>query len=306
MNIFVAGGRGLVGSAIVRQLRGDGHTVDAPTRDELDLRDPVAVMDYFVLHRPEAVVLAAAKVGGIVANNTHPVDFLMANLEIQTSVFRAAHYHDVRRLVFLGSSCIYPKYAPQPMRPVHLLKGQLEPTNQPYALAKLAGLEMCSVYRREHLRDYFAVLPSNVYGPGDNYREGESHVVPALIRKFVEAVARGHNYVALLGNPGTQREFLHSTDLARAVCSLLFHYDGADPVNVPGDETTIGHLAHLLAVETGFVGSVRFTGGMIGTPRKALVRGPELDHVAWTRRVRLEAGIRECVKEFTSSTNLRK
>lgn len=306
MNVFVAGGRGLVGSAIVRQLRGDGHTVDVPTRDELDLRDPVAVMDYFVLHRPEAVVLAAAKVGGIVANNTHPVDFLMANLEIQTSVFRAAHYHDVQRLVFLGSSCIYPKFAPQPMRPVHLLKGQLEPTNQPYALAKLAGLEMCNAYRREHGRNYFAVLPSNVYGPGDNYREGESHVVPALIRKFVEAVARGAKQVALLGNPGTQREFLHSTDLAHAVCSLLFHYDGADPINVPGEEVTIDFLARTIARETGFEGFVNYSSSMAGTPRKALLRGPELDHVAWTRRVKLEEGIRECVKEFTSSNFLRR
>ncbi|GAB2925562.1 GDP-L-fucose synthase family protein [Streptomyces mayteni] len=270
--IFVAGHRGLAGSAIARQLTDRGHEVITRGRAELDLRDAEATLRFLRDTRPDAVVLAAATVGGILANDRYPVPFLEDNLRIQLSVIGGAHAADVDRLLFLGSSCIYPKHAPQPITEDALLTGPLEPTNEPYALAKIAGISQVRSYRRQFGRRYVVALPTNLYGPGDTFDPENSHVLPALIRRFHEAARDGREEVVLWGTGTPRREFLHSDDLGRACVTLLRDYDGDSPVNVGvGEDLTIAELAATVAEAVGFTGRVGWDPSKPdGTPRKLL------------------------------------
>ncbi|MFH8475506.1 GDP-L-fucose synthase family protein [Streptomyces sp. NPDC018000] len=270
--IFVAGHRGLVGSAVVRRLTAAGHEVIARDRDRLDLRDAARTEAFLREVRPDAVVLAAAKVGGIMANNTYPVQFLEDNLRIQLSVVAGAHAAGVERLLFLGSSCIYPKRAPQPITESALLTGPLEPTNEAYALAKIAGIVQIQSYRRQYGASYISAMPTNLYGPGDNFDLETSHVLPALLRRFHEARRDGSPAVTLWGSGSPRREFLHVDDLAAACLLLLERYDGDEPVNVGcGEDLTIRELAAIVQDVTGYQGSVVWdTSKPDGTPRKLL------------------------------------
>ncbi|MFC9004097.1 GDP-L-fucose synthase family protein [Streptomyces microflavus] len=270
--IFVAGHRGLVGSAVARRLADDGHEVLTRGRDLLDLRDAARTETYLRDIRPDAVVLAAAKVGGIMANSTYPVQFLEDNLRIQLSVIAGAHAAGTERLLFLGSSCIYPRLAPQPIREESLLTGELEPTNEAYALAKIAGIVQTQSYRRQYGASYISAMPTNLYGPGDNFDLETSHVLPALIRRFHEAQRDGAEEVTLWGSGSPRREFLHVDDLAAACVRLLEAYDGDAPVNIGcGDDLTIRELAHTIAEVTGYQGRIGWdTSKPDGTPRKLL------------------------------------
>jgi GDP-L-fucose synthase len=291
--VFVAGHRGLVGSAVARQLSAEGYRVLTRTRDELDLRDAEATARTLRAERPDAVVLAAAKVGGIMANQTYPVPFLEDNLRIQLSVMAGAHAADVDRLLFLGSSCIYPKHAPQPIREESLLTGPLEPTNEPYALAKIAGICQVQSYRRQFGRRYISAMPTNLYGPGDNFDPETSHVLPALIRRFHEAAVQGREEVVLWGSGTPRREFLHSADLARACLLLLRGYDDPMPVNVGcGTDLTIAELAAVVAAATGFTGRIGWdTSRPDGTPRK-LLDTTRLQKLGFAPAIDLAEGIR--------------
>ncbi|MFF6893874.1 GDP-L-fucose synthase family protein [Streptomyces microflavus] len=270
--IFVAGHRGLVGSAVARRLADDGHEVLTRGRDLLDLRDAARTETYLRDIRPDAVVLAAAKVGGIMANSTYPVQFLEDNLRIQLSVIAGAHAAGTERLLFLGSSCIYPRLAPQPIREESLLTGELEPTNEAYALAKIAGIVQTQSYRRQYGASYISAMPTNLYGPGDNFDLETSHVLPALIRRFHEAQRDGAEEVTLWGSGSSRREFLHVDDLAAACVRLLEAYDGDAPVNIGcGEDLTIRELAHTIAEVTGYQGRIGWdTSKPDGTPRKLL------------------------------------
>ncbi|WP_405456520.1 GDP-L-fucose synthase [Streptomyces sp. NBC_00101] len=270
--IFVAGHRGLVGSAVVRRLTEDGHEVLTRGRDLLDLRDGARTEAYLRDVRPDAVVLAAAKVGGIMANSTWPVQFLEDNLRIQLSVIAGAHAAGTERLLFLGSSCIYPKHAPQPISEDALLTGPLEPTNEAYALAKIAGIVQTQSYRRQYGASYISAMPTNLYGPGDNFDLATSHVLPALVRRFHEAKRDAAPSVTLWGSGTPRREFLHVDDLASACSLLLTSYDGDDPVNVGcGEDLTIRELAETVREVTGYRGEIRWdTSKPDGTPRKLL------------------------------------
>ncbi|NDZ63438.1 GDP-L-fucose synthase family protein [Streptomyces cyaneofuscatus] len=270
--IFVAGHRGLVGSALARRLADDGHEVLTRGRDLLDLRDAARTETYLRDIRPDAVVLAAAKVGGIMANSTYPVQFLEDNLRIQLSVIAGAHAAGTERLLFLGSSCIYPRLAPQPIREESLLTGELEPTNEAYALAKIAGIVQTQSYRRQYGASYISAMPTNLYGPGDNFDLETSHVLPALIRRFHEAQRDGAPEVTLWGTGSPRREFLHVDDLAAACVRLLEAYDGDAPVNIGcGEDLTIRELAETVAEVTGYQGRIGWdTSKPDGTPRKLL------------------------------------
>ncbi|MFE1332806.1 GDP-L-fucose synthase family protein [Streptomyces microflavus] len=270
--IFVAGHRGLVGSAVARRLADDGHEVLTRGRDLLDLRDAARTETYLRDIRPDAVVLAAAKVGGIMANSTYPVQFLEDNLRIQLSVIAGAHAAGTERLLFLGSSCIYPRLAPQPIREESLLTGELEPTNEAYALAKIAGIVQTQSYRRQYGASYISAMPTNLYGPGDNFDLETSHVLPALIRRFHEAQRDGAEEVTLWGSGSPRREFLHVDDLAAACVRLLEAYDGDAPVNIGcGEDLTIRELTHTIAEVTGYQGRIGWdTSKPDGTPRKLL------------------------------------
>src|SRR5579884_2111383 len=256
--IYVAGHRGLVGSAIVRELeRRDCSRLLTASSAELDLRDQAAVTRFFAANKPDFVFLAAAKVGGILANSTRPAEFLYDNLAIQTNVIHAAWRSGVRKLVFLGSSCIYPKLAPQPIKEEYLLAGPLEPTNEAYAIAKIAGLKLAAAYRAQYGFNAISLMPTNLYGPGDNFDLQTSHVLPALIRKFHEARAAGSNEVVLWGTGTPRREFLHVDDLASAACFALENYDEAAPLNVgTGEDIAIAELAQVVAETTGYTGAV--------------------------------------------------
>ncbi|MBV7243635.1 GDP-L-fucose synthase [Streptomyces sp. MW-W600-10] len=270
--IFVAGHRGLVGSAVARRLADDGHEVLTRGRDLLDLRDTARTETYLKEVRPDVVVLAAAKVGGIMANSTYPVQFLEDNLRIQLSVIAGAHAAGTERLLFLGSSCIYPRLAPQPIREDALLTGELEPTNEAYALAKIAGIVQTRSYRRQYGASYISAMPTNLYGPGDNFDLETSHVLPALIRRFHEARRDGAPEVTLWGSGSPRREFLHVDDLAAACVRLLEAYDGDEPVNIGcGEDLTIRELAETVREVTGYRGRIGWdTSKPDGTPRKLL------------------------------------
>lgn len=270
--VFVAGHRGLVGSALVRRLTADGHEVITRGRDRLDLRDAERTGAFLRDARPEAVVLAAAKVGGIMANSTYPVQFIEDNLHIQLSVIAGAHAAGVERLLFLGSSCIYPRLAPQPIPETALLTGPLEPTNEAYALAKIAGIVQTQSYRRQYGASYISAMPTNLYGPGDNFDLETSHVLPALIRRFHEAGRSDAPAVTLWGSGSPRREFLHVDDLAAACVLLLERYDGDSPVNIgSGQDLTIRELASTIAEVTMYQGQIEWdTAKPDGAPRKLL------------------------------------
>lgn len=293
--IYVAGHRGLVGSALVRALHSRGQ-VDLllRTRDELDLRDPVATDRFFEEHRPEGVYLAAAHVGGILANKTYPADFIHDNLAIQLSVIAAAHRHGVEKLLFLGSSCIYPREAPQPINESALLTGPFEPTNSAYAVAKVAGIEMCQSYRRQYGSKFISVMPTNLYGPGDDFDLETSHVLPALIRKIHEAKVSGADEVEIWGSGTPRREFLHVDDLADACVFLMDSYDDEGIVNIgTGRDISIAELGQLIADVVGYRGAFSFDRAKPdGVPRK-LLDVTKLQGLGWEARIGLKDGIRE-------------
>ena len=291
--IYVAGHRGLVGSAIVRRLRAGGFTnLLLRTHQETDLTNQAAVEQLFAEQKPEYVFLAAARVGGILANDTRPAEFLKENLAIQTHVIDAAYRHGARKLLFLGSSCIYPKNAPQPMREDCLLTGPLEPTNEWYAIAKIAGLKMCQAYRRQYGFNAISAMPTNLYGPGDNFNLSSSHVLPALLRKFHEAKAQGKDAVEIWGTGSPRREFLHVDDFADACLFLMGQYEEETWINVgSNEEVTIADLATMIAKAVGYSGSLAFNRSMPdGTSRK-LLDSTRLRRLGWTPKIDLASGI---------------
>ncbi len=291
--IYVAGHNGLVGSAIVRRLQADGHAqLLLRSSAELDLRNQAAVERFFADARPEFVFLAAAKVGGIHANSTYPADFIRDNLQGQTNVIDAAHRYGVTKLLFLGSSCIYPKQAPQPMPESCLLTGPLEPTNEWYAVAKIAGVKMCQAYRRQHGFNAICAMPTNLYGPGDNFDLANSHVLPALIRRFHDAKVNGDREVVAWGTGQPRREFLHVDDLADACVFLMNNYDAEEWINVGwGADISIRELAELVLRVVGFAGQLRFdTSKPDGTPRK-LLEVSRLRGLGWSPTIQLRDGI---------------
>jgi GDP-L-fucose synthase len=298
--IFVAGHLGLVGSAIVRHLEATSRgTPLTRSRAELDLTDVVAVDRFFAAERPTHVILAAAKVGGIKANDTYPAEFIRDNLAIQTNVIHAAWRHGAKKLVFLGSSCIYPRLAPQPMREEHLLTGALEPTNEWYAIAKIAGIKMCQAYRRQYGFNAISLMPTNLYGPGDNFSIENSHVLPALVRRLHEATVAGMPEVVIWGTGTPMREFLHVDDMAEATVALMDRYQGESIVNVgTGKDVTIAELAHTIADVVGFKGALRFDPTKPdGTPRK-LLDVSKAAELGWRARIGLHAGIESTYSWF--------
>ena len=298
--IYVAGHRGLVGSAIVRSLKEKGYTnVIGRTHRELDLCDQAAVRAFFESERPDVVVLAAAKVGGINANNTKPAEFAYSNMQIQCNVIQSSHEFQVKKLLFLGSTCIYPRMAPQPIPEDALLTGPLEETNEAYAIAKIAGLEMCKFYKRQYGDDFISCMPTNLYGPYDNYDLEGSHVMPAMIRKFHEAKVAGKPSVELWGTGTPLREFLYVDDMADACVFLLEHYSGEQHVNIgTGKELTIKELAELVKKTVGFEGEIVWNTEMPdGTPRK-LTDVTKLHGLGWRHKVELEEGIAKAYAWF--------
>jgi len=310
--IFVAGHRGMVGSAIVRRLKALGHTnILSAGRDELNLLDQVAVQAWFQARRIDQVYLAAAKVGGIHANNTYPADFIYENLMIEANIIQAAHACGVQKLLFLGSSCIYPRHAEQPIREEALLTGVLEPTNEPYAIAKIAGIKLCESYNRQHGRDYRSVMPTNLYGPHDNYHPENSHVIPALLRRFHEAVRNGDEELVVWGTGKPMREFLHVDDMAAAsvhvmeldVASYRAHTQPMlSHINVgTGVDCTIRELAETIARVTGFKGRLVFDATKPdGTPRK-LLDVSRLRALGWEARIGLEEGLRDAYRWYVDN-----
>ncbi|WBF66809.1 GDP-L-fucose synthase [Desulfovibrio subterraneus] len=299
-SIFVAGHRGLVGAALVRGLRAAGFTnLLLRTSAELDLREQAAVRQFFATERPKYVFLAAAKVGGIWANQTSPADFIRDNLQIQTNVIDAAYRSGVQKLLFLGSSCIYPKFAAQPIREESLLSGSLEPTNEFYAIAKIAGLKMCAAYRRQYGFDAISAMPTNLYGPGDNFNPETSHVIPALLRKFHAAKMHGEKAVVVWGTGAPRREFLHVDDLASACLHLMQNYSAEGCVNVGcGEDLSILELAGLVADVTEFGGRIVFDDSRPdGTPRK-LLDTSLLDSLGWAPSIPLRQGLEETYRWY--------
>jgi GDP-L-fucose synthase len=290
--IWVAGHRGMVGGAVVRRLEKEDCEIITAGRDLVDLVNQKAVHDWMVTNKPDAIILAAAKVGGIHANNTYPVDFLYENLMIEANIIHAAHEADVERVLFLGSSCIYPKFAEQPMQEDSLLTGPLEPTNEWYAIAKIAGIKLIQAYRKQYSRDWISAMPTNLYGPGDNYDLDNSHVLPALLRKFHEAKERGYKEVVIWGTGSPLREFMHCDDLADALVFLLTTYSGYEHVNVgSGEEVTIKELAEIIKAVVGFEGEMVWdTSRPDGAPRK-LMNSSRLRGMGWNNLTPLAIGI---------------
>ena len=298
--IYVAGHRGLVGSAILRKLEEQGYTnLVYKTSKELDLRDPRQVEEFFKAERIEYVFLAAAKVGGIVANNQYPADFIRDNLMIQTNVIDSAYRSGVEKLLFLGSTCIYPKLAPQPLKEEYLLTGELEPTNEPYALAKIAGIKMCESYNRQYGTKYISAMPTNLYGENDNFDLHTSHVLPALIRKFHEAKENDAEFVEVWGTGTPLREFLYSDDLADACVYLMNNYEGNEIVNIGvGEDLSIKELAEKIKATVGFTGELRFdTSKPDGTPRK-LVDVTKINALGWKATTSLDEGLKKAYDWF--------
>lgn len=301
--IFVAGHKGMVGSAIVRKLSSQGYgNFVSRTSSELDLRNQQAVGDFFNAEKPEYVFLAAAKVGGIFSNNKYRAEFLYDNLMIQSNVIHSSYLNKVKKLMFLGSSCIYPKMAPQPLKEEYLLTGPLEPTNEPYAVAKIAGLKMCEAYRDQYGADFISVMPTNLYGPNDNYHPENSHVLPALLRKFYEAKKNNHPSVTVWGTGNARREFLHTDDFADACFYLMQNYNGKEFVNIGcGEDISIRDLANLIKKITGFNGEIIFDHEKPdGTPRK-LMDTSKLNALGWKPNINLEEGIASVFNEFRSA-----
>lgn len=297
--IWVAGHRGMVGSAIMRRLAGEDAEILTVDRRDVDLREQDAVRQWVARAKPDVIILAAAKVGGILANDSYPADFLFDNLVIETNVIQAAHLADVEQLVFLGSSCIYPKFAPQPIKEDALLTGPLEPTNEWYAVAKIAGIKLCQAYRRQYGRRYISIMPCNLYGLNDNFDLSTSHVLPALIRKFHAAKAAGKMEVVVWGTGTPMREFLYVDDLADAVVFLMDRYDGSEPINCgAGSDVSIRQLAETVGRVAGFEGKLVFdTSKPDGTPRK-LMDSSRLAALGWRPKTSLEDGIREVYRWF--------
>ncbi|MBQ7832588.1 MAG: GDP-L-fucose synthase [Lachnospiraceae bacterium] len=303
--IYVAGHRGLVGSAIVRNLQAKGYTnVIGRTHQELDLTNQAAVQEFFAKEKPDVVVLAAAKVGGINANNTAPAEFAYENMQIQCNVIKCAHDFGVKKLLFLGSTCIYPKMAPQPIVEDALLTGPLEPTNEAYAIAKIAGLEMCKFFKRQYSDNFISCMPTNLYGPHDNYDLNGSHVMPAMIRKFHEAKVNGAPYVELWGTGTPLREFLYVDDMADACVYLLENYDGEQHVNIgTGKEVSIKQLAETVKAVVGYKGEIHWNTNMPdGTPRK-LTDVSKLHSLGWNHKVELEEGVVLAYKWFCENVD---
>lgn len=297
--IYIAGHRGMVGSAIVRNLKARGfNNIITRSSSELDLRNQKQVSDFFKSEKPDLVFLAAAKVGGIHANNTYRAEFLYDNLMIQSNVIHSAYENKVKKLMFLGSSCIYPKMAPQPLKEEYLLTGLLEPTNEPYAIAKITGIKMCDAYRDQYGCSFVSVMPTNLYGPNDNYDLQKSHVLPALIRKIHVAKETGANSVEVWGSGNPLREFLHVDDMADACVYLMEKYDERGPINIgTGEDLTIRELAELISKVIGFKGSLKFDPSKPdGTPRK-LMDVSKLHSLGWKHKIRLEEGIASVYNE---------
>ncbi|MBM6593714.1 GDP-L-fucose synthase [Microvirga sp. BT291] len=291
--IFVTGHNGMVGSAIVRRLEQDGIGSLTAGRKDVDLRDQAGVRAFMERERPDVVVIAAAKVGGIHANNTYPADFIYENLMIASNLIEAAHRTDVQKLLFLGSSCIYPRLAPQPINEDSLLTGPLEPTNEWYALAKISGIKLCQAYRKQHGRDYISCQPTNLYGPNDNFNLSTSHVLPALLRKAHEAKESGAASMSVWGTGTPRREFLHVDDMADACVYLLRHYSGEVPLNVGwGEDISIGEVAGLIKDTVGFGGELVFdTSKPDGTPRK-LLDTTRINGLGWKPKIALQDGLK--------------
>jgi GDP-L-fucose synthase len=301
--VFVAGHRGMVGSALVRRLARENVELLTAARSEVDLRDQTAVSSWFANKRPQVVFLAAAKVGGIVANNTLRAEFIYDNLIIATNVIHAAHINGTEKLMFLGSSCIYPKFAPQPLREDSMLTGPLEPTNEPYAIAKIAGIKMVEAYRSQYGSDFINVMPTNLYGPGDNYHPEYSHVVAALIRRFHEAKLSGVPNVVVWGTGTPRREFLYVDDMADACVHLMKTYSGDELVNIgTGEDITIAEFARVVAATVGYRGEISFDPSRPdGTPRKWLDVS-RLAKLGWRARTSLEDGIRLAYRAYLSES----
>lgn len=300
--IYVAGHRGMVGSAIVRELQQLGYqNIVTKTSVELDLRNQSAVDGFYGQEKPDYVFVAAAKVGGILANNTYRAEFLYDNLCIQNNLIHGAHVHGVKKLLFLGSSCIYPKLAPQPLKEEYLLSGYLEPTNEPYAIAKITGIKMCEAYRDQYGCNFISAMPTNMYGPNDNYHPENSHVLPALIRKFHEAKVAGAAEVVVWGDGSPMREFLYADDLANALVYLMLNYNEKEFVNVGyGSDITIGDLAKLIGSIVGYTGNIVFDASKPnGTPKKLMDSG-RLFATGWKPKTNLEQGIKMAYEDFLS------
>lgn len=291
--MFVAGHRGMVGSAVVRRLAREPVEILTASRDALDLRRQADVAAWMSAHRPDVVIIAAARVGGILANDSYPVDFLLDNLLIESNLMSAAHAADVRKLVFLGSSCIYPKFAQQPIPESALLTGPLEPTNEWYAVAKIAGIKLAQAYRRQYGRDFISAMPTNLYGPGDNYDPRNSHVIPALIRKAHEAKLAAAPHMVVWGSGSPRREFMHVDDLADAIVFLLRHYSDPTHINVGvGSDISIAELARIVCRVVGYYGDLHFdTTKPDGTPRK-MMDSTRLAALGWSPSIALEDGLK--------------
>jgi GDP-L-fucose synthase len=304
--IYVAGHRGMVGAALVRKLQAEGYTqLITRTSKALDLRNQAAVADFFATEQPDYVFLAAAKVGGIVANNTYRAEFLYDNLMIEANIIHQSHVQGVKKLLFLGSSCIYPKFAPQPMQEEHLLTGTLEETNEPYAIAKIAGIKLCEAYRDQYGDDFISAMPTNLYGPNDNYHLQNSHVLPALLRKFHEAKVAGSPSVEIWGDGSPKREFMHVDDLAAACLFLMDHYDERQFVNIGVEsDVSIKELALIIQEVVGYEGELAFdTSKPTGTPRK-LMDSSKLHGLGYQPAISLREGIALVYQDFL--TNLDK
>lgn len=303
--IYIAGHKGLVGSAIVRNLKSKGYeNLITRTHGELDLINQQQVWDFFEQEKPEYLFLAAAKVGGIHANDTYPADFIYENLAIETNVIKAAHDHQVKKLLFLGSTCIYPKNIPQPMKETYLLSGCLEPTNEAYAIAKIAGLEMCKFFKRQYNDNFISCMPTNLYGPHDNFDLNTSHVLPALIRKFHEAKVNGKTEVEVWGTGKPLREFIYVDDMADACVFLMKHYNGEQQINIgTGEEISIANLAKLIGETVGFEGDIVFNPEMKDGMRRKLCDVHKVNRLGWKHQIDLKQGLKKTVQWYLDNQN---